>query len=201
MLNSLFLDWITHSILDSIVDSFFPFLEEIEKEVTAIDHLVYAGNPEQVLETIPSMDPASSSPQLLSVKSDPYTEKIFINESNENCTPAERFRDTFRRETQSKRPRFTRPRLNLRLLFRRAKRHVSHAWEEFWARPVLAPSATQLTLRRMARTRKIVTVLGRLLATKSDVITQIRKRLTKSASEGNNGEEFEIAIYMGDVQG
>lgn len=34
-------DWIAHGILDSIVDSFFPLLKEIEKEVTAIDDLVF----------------------------------------------------------------------------------------------------------------------------------------------------------------
>ncbi|KAG5352265.1 hypothetical protein C0989_003013 [Termitomyces sp. Mn162] len=33
-------DWIAHGILDSIVDSFFPLLEEIEQEVAAIEDLV-----------------------------------------------------------------------------------------------------------------------------------------------------------------
>ncbi|KAG6890374.1 hypothetical protein C0992_001964 [Termitomyces sp. T32_za158] len=33
-------DWIAHGILDSIVDSFFPLLEEIEREVAAIEDVV-----------------------------------------------------------------------------------------------------------------------------------------------------------------
>lgn len=38
----LFVDWIAHGIMDSIVDSFFPFLGEIDKEVTDIEALVYS---------------------------------------------------------------------------------------------------------------------------------------------------------------
>jgi magnesium transporter len=97
-------------------------------------------------------------------------------------------------------PRFVSPRLTIRLLFCRAQRFVGDIWKSYWEKPKPSPSATQLTLRRMARTRKLVTVLGRLLGTKSDVVTQIRKRLTRSAHAGHTSEELEVAIYMGDVQ-
>jgi magnesium transporter len=68
------------------------------------------------------------------------------------------------------------------------------------------PSPTTATLRRIARTRRLVTSLTRLLATKSEVMTQIRKRLLTSNSSGlrNNSskeEDVDVAIYMGDVQG
>lgn len=64
---------------------------------------------------------------------------------------------------------------------------------------------TAVTLRRMARTRRLVTSLTRLLATKSEVVAQIQKRLLTSGRSGlGNGagkdDDIEVAIYMGDVQ-
>jgi magnesium transporter len=58
----------------------------------------------------------------------------------------------------------------------------------------------------MARTRRLVTSLGRLLATKSEVVLQIRKRLliagrSRMGNETSKGDELDVAIYMGDVQG
>jgi magnesium transporter len=94
-------------------------------------------------------------------------------------------------------PHFVSSPLTIRPLFRRARRHI---WRQLWEKPDIPPSATQLTLRRMVRTRRLVTALGRLLGTKSDVVTQIRKRLMRSA-QGDTGEALEVAIYMGDVQG
>ncbi|OBZ79405.1 Magnesium transporter ALR1 [Grifola frondosa] len=45
-------DWIAHGIMDSIVDSFFPFLEGIEKEVTEIENLVFSVQGSPVPATI-----------------------------------------------------------------------------------------------------------------------------------------------------
>lgn len=58
-------------------------------------------------------------------------------------------------------------------------------------------------LIRMARTRKLVTALTRLLASKNEVVTAIRKRLIGSGSvkEGKMEENAEVAMYLGDVQG
>jgi len=201
-------DWIAHGFLDSIVDSFFPFLEEIEKEVMAIDNIVYSGNTNQVLPEAPPIDLVKGSPVSAIFDEELKAEKTNSSEStavprfSEQYTPAEKLRESYRH-----RPRFAAPRLTIPLLFRRAKRYVGGLWKGYWTRAEPAPSATQLTLRRMARTRKLVTVLGRLLATKSDVVTQIRKRLMRTAVSGGNeansqtAEELEIAIYMGDVQG
>jgi magnesium transporter len=64
--------------------------------------------------------------------------------------------------------------------------------------------STVTTLRRLARTRRLVTSLTRLLATKSEVVVQIRKRLLTSNSGGNGlrkREDVDVAIYLGDVQG
>lgn len=81
-------------------------------------------------------------------------------------------------------------------------------WEE--KRPVVEPPtklATFQTLLRMANTRRLVTSLGRLLATKSEVIGQLRKRLQVTAGnavdwdEGDMAGGQEVGIYLGDVQG
>lgn len=69
--------------------------------------------------------------------------------------------------------------------------------------PVATPTATASTLRQMARTRRLVTSLGRLLASKSEVVAQIKKRLLKTGTldPSVNAEELEVAMYMGDIQG
>jgi Mg2+ and Co2+ transporter CorA len=59
----------------------------------------------------------------------------------------------------------------------------------------------------MARVKKLIAVLGRLLSSKSDVMTGIKKRLIKGIDSrpgtgyGKTPEEVEIAIYMTDIQG
>ncbi|CCO29396.1 Putative metal ion transporter C17A12,14 [Rhizoctonia solani AG-1 IB] len=58
----------------------------------------------------------------------------------------------------------------------------------------------------MANTRRLVTSLVRLLATKSEVIGQLRKRLQGGAGgavdwdEGDMARGQEVGIYLGDVQ-
>jgi magnesium transporter len=130
-----------------------------------------------------------------------HVEKIYKAENtiSEKKTPTDR--------VPSYRTRFVSPRLTISLLFRRARRHVHIAWRGFW-RTADPPSATQLTLRRMARVKKLIAVLGRLLSSKSDVLTGIKKRLIKAIESRTDGtvdgqapEEVEIAMYMTDIQG
>jgi len=57
----------------------------------------------------------------------------------------------------------------------------------------------------MARARRLVTSLSRLLATKSEVVAQLRKRLMSTQSGPSSlssgaGDGMEVAIYLGDVQ-
>jgi len=152
----------------------------------AIDQIVFNHNSES--------DPSDASPPPDLVKIPP-TDLIPPTKAEESPIP---FREKYPSEDK---PRFVSPRLTIRLLFRRAQRYVGDIWKSYWEKPKLSPCATQVTLRRMARTRKLVTVLGRLLGTKSDVVTQIRKRLTRTAHAGHSSEELEVAIYMGDIQG
>ncbi|KAJ3569771.1 hypothetical protein NP233_g4833 [Leucocoprinus birnbaumii] len=190
-------DWIAHGILDSIVDSFFPYLDEIEKEVMAIEELIL--NPMKA-------DGSTSSGTGIDVirRSSSQT----ISEKEKTHPPLSASETISLSEKVhfdgSARPRFAVPRWTFRLLFRRLRRYVARRWRDHFSTSENPPSATTLTLRRMARARRLVTSLNRLLATKSEVITQIRKRLLKAGTSGlGNGskvEELEVAIYMGDVQ-
>ncbi|RDB29644.1 hypothetical protein Hypma_015563 [Hypsizygus marmoreus] len=192
-------DWIAHGILDSIVDSFFPILEEIEKEVVAIEDLVLAaGNAVSLPGHTSNFSPLSSmhtSPVL--------EEKASMIQNSESQSLDEK---NPLQSIEHTRTRFSSPRLTLPLALRRFKRMVGRTWRALRSQAQLPQSSpTHTTLRRMARTRKLVTSLARLLATKSEVITQIRKRLLTSGKSGlGNGtgknEDLDVAIYMGDIQ-
>jgi len=90
--------------------------------------------------------------------------------------------------------RFALPRPPLPLLYRRALRFLRNRRRSSRSRTTLL-SGAEVTLRRMAKTRRLVTTLTRLLATKSDVVSQVQKRLLSGA------EDVDVAIYMGDVHG
>lgn len=194
--------------MDSIVDSFFPFLEEIEKEVIAIDDLVFSGSQDH---TSAKDDVADAALLPLPETNIPSLELKEITAKESSSVDRHLYFDEKQATNDSTsediRPRFIRPRLTIPLVFRRWKRFLSGSWSRLWKKSVTLPNATNLTLRRMARTRKLVTTLGRLLGTKSDVVTQIRKRLVAASQSGlgnrmtTKGEELEVAIYMGDVQG
>jgi len=139
-----------------------------------------------------SEEPASSQATKLGVE---FSEK-------KGLTEAEKIRDDFR-------PRFASPKPTVAILLRRCRRYIwrnfRFAFRKKGDRGESPLSATQMTLRRMAMARKLVTSLGRLLATKSDVVTQVRKRLIRTADQnaktGQVSQESDLAMYMGDLQG
>lgn len=202
-------DWIAHGILDSIVDSFFPFFNEIEREVMDIDDLVYADADAEEISEEPVVIVAephtpSTLKQELPPEPTPLTkESPLQSEEKKTSAPSNPSEESIR-------PHFTAPRPTLRMLFRRARRYIIGLWHRLSRltraqnRPAkVNPRIT--TLRRMAKTRRLVTNLGRSLAGKSEVVTRIRKRLLQQGFEpalGNGGsksEELEVAIYMGDI--
>jgi magnesium transporter len=200
-------DWIAHGILDSVVDSFFPFLEKVEKEVVEVEELVFSGDQERVRATkAQSQVTASTIPSRTDTR-ETETKKL----------------DTFKSlgalvDEKSQAPsdtmdivktRFSLPRPTIPLFFRRVKRallSISIPLPISLEANRTTGNSTASTLHRMARTRKLVTSLTRLLATKSEVVTQIRKRLLTTGQSGlGNGagkdDDIEVAIYMGDVHG
>lgn len=194
-------DWIAHGILDSIVDSFFPYLEEIGKEVMAIEELVLDPMKSDVM-TVPSIAGPESEKSLKRSSSQTITEEKL--HSPVPITETLSMTEKTLRSDGGVRPRFAAPHWTLPLIFRRVRRYLTKRWNRPPSAQEAPPSATTLTLRRMARARKLVTSLSRLLASKSEVITQIRKRLLKAGTSGlgtgSKAEELEVAIYMGDVQ-
>lgn len=179
--------------MDSIVDSIFPILDEIEQEVRAIDQIIFTGPTTQ-----PPHDVKNDTKISLTIRSaDPEPKKAFKIEviTSEKTIPT---------RITSYHTHFASPRLSISLQFRRAKRRL---WRTF-RRKEDSPSATLVTLRRMARARKSIAVLGRLFGSKSDLMTGIKKRLIKSIESKSEGtvnrqtpEEVEIAMYMTDIQG
>ena len=183
-----------------MVDSFFPFLQEVEKEVPEFEDIVFSD-----LEKPPvTKSSVSNSPVEAEAARD--EEKGFAPPANDSVDeksppPLD--------SLISARTRFSLPRPTLPLFFRRLKRALTSIRISITAtgeRRTALANPTYITLRRMARTRRLVTSLTRLLATKSEVVTQIRKRLLSSNPSGlGNGtgkdDDTEVAIHMGDVQG
>ncbi|KAG5649900.1 hypothetical protein H0H81_001561 [Sphagnurus paluster] len=191
-------DWIAHGLLDSIVDSFFPLLDDITREVTAIQDLVLtSGRLPGALNTDLPIVP----PHRLQEPVEKRVASMMINslEIEKGSTLS---------VTRVK-PRFTAPHLTFALVLRRVRKFFHKGWDLVKIKsPARQPSSARNTLLRMARTRKLVVSLARLLATKSEVITQIRKRLLASnnstigsGARHNGNGDLDIAIYMTNVQG
>jgi magnesium transporter len=185
-------DWIAHGILDSVVDSFFPFLKEIEQQVLAVEALVFSSN---------DVSHTSSTNTLVDL--------IHIPTDDQCDTSIEKLPDALSKEMGEPPPSWncslSLPRLTRPLFFRRLKCRFQNLRNTFaTTREARTQAMTTNTLLRMARARRLVTSLTRLLATKSEVVSQIRKRFLiggRQTASPQGNDDLEIAIYMGDVQG
>ncbi|KAH9046262.1 hypothetical protein EDB84DRAFT_1466942 [Lactarius hengduanensis] len=167
--------WIAHGILDSIVDSFFPFVEEIEKEVMAIESVVYNEDSPGSTVTAPSISLAHAR-----------ASRLLTSEEKLPLDPHADEKHLFFRDVASIRTaktQFSLPRPSGSKL-----RNVEPSF-----------SRASFDLRRMARTRRLVTSVARVLATKPEVVAGIRKRLM-TADGLVTGDDAEVGIYLGDVQ-
>ncbi|KAG7450560.1 uncharacterized protein BT62DRAFT_927845 [Guyanagaster necrorhizus] len=181
--------WIAHGLLDSIVDSFFPFLEEIEKEVVAIEELVFSLRPGARHDFNPSLVEQVNNPTPLS-----SVTVHGVDKEKEQLSEK-----PLQQEDLSLQTRFFLPRPPLPILFRRIKRLFRQRRKQTFTMDTSSSlSPTTSTLRRMAKARRLVTSLTRLLASKADVVLQIRKRLLSGHEKKT--DDAEIAIYMGDIQ-
>lgn len=183
--------------MDSIVDSFFPFLENIEKEVAAIESLVFSTNASGEPADRSSLEGGSSS-SITVVGSSP---KLSTGESKEDLLSMKQ-EDTIHSigaKTHFSLP--PPPRRTWRLFLgyiQPLKRMIP--FRSRTQEPV--PSETTSTVHRMARTRRLVTSLTRVLAAKSEVVTQLKKRLLMMGGiRGGIRDDKDVFIYMGDVQG
>jgi magnesium transporter len=205
--------WIVHGILDSVVDSFFPLVEEIEEHVMAIESIIH--NEDNPASTITPIPPANTrtSRILPAAETNPLA-----NASAPRAPPAEEKvvtassaideKHAFSRDVASVKTvmtQFSLPRLTYGLMLRRWRRAISRFFR-FCMRDEphkVEPSFTRASfdLHRMARTRRLATAVARVLATKPEVVAGIRKRLLASSDGPDASDDAEVAIYFGDVQG
>lgn len=191
--------------MDSIVDSFFPYLDIIEKEALDIDRLVFSAGddtPAPKKDSIGILSEQTLGPD--SPDSPELKEKISVDVDEKGSL------NLGKASTKSiiAKPRFSSP-TSFPLLVRRARRAIR---ETLTSIPRFKAVDTQssdyyhplTTVHRMARIRRLVTSLTRFLAVKSEVVAQVRKRLLAKGewSLGTGTEDdLDVFVYMGDVQG
>ena len=207
------IDWIAHGLLDSVVDSFFPILNVIEREVKVIESIVsgdVAGSDSQTTEKgRPSLKDADQRSALRDKSISSIDIKREMGDAND--TPPLSVEKVQSPNQKISFLIYSAPNRAL-ISFARIKHVLVRIYRVI--RPLGQGDgecgmafASSTTLQRMAITRRVVTSLTRLLASKSDVIAQIRKRLLTSSSIGlwhyelGSGDENEVGIYMGDVHG
>lgn len=170
----------------------------------AIDNIIFPDHSDQI---IPAEPPKSHKVGLIISG---LTNKLIPTRANSNSQLKDQYSDDQKTEdekSKSPRPRFVTPSLTVSLVFHRMERSISNAWKSWGTKVEPPPTPSQLTLRRMGSTRKLVTSLVRLLTTKPDVLAAFRKRLMRVAAlksqsmTGQSSDELEVAIYSGDVQG
>ena len=169
--------------MDSIVDGFFPVLNEIEKEVERVEELVTGLDEQNDAEHLAIDSPEGGSSEV-TLKSDTVTS---------GASPDAEKKDEILQEKDSIKPTKTHRRRRRRRMWHHIRRVFVWCWQRIRRKK---PSENSILardlrrLRRMTATRRLVTTLGRLLSSKYEVVAQVRKRLA--------GQE--VSIYMGDVQ-
>lgn len=208
-IDGLCIDWIAHDILDSIVDSFFPFLENIQTEAMMFDKTLLIDNNcfSRNLNPIIIMEPPKS-PKATSVISGLTQRRVPTridtgSQLNEKYSGDQEPED--KKSQHSPQPRFVVPGLTVSLVFHRTRRFITNVWNSWRTKkvkPPPTPTPSRLMIRRIGSTRKLVTSLVRLLATKSDVLTAFKKRLMRKAALKATGRSSDdLVIYSEDVQG
>ena len=172
-------------------------MDEIEEHVTAIESVVY--NWDSPASTIPSNPLAFAR----AVKGPPAEEKALsppfsVDEKQAFVGDVASVRTA--------RTRLSLPRLTFGLMWWRMRRAcprfvglcLRRRPRDVKPKPVFTRDSCDLW--RMARTRRLVTSVARVLATKPEVLAGIHKRLLTSDGLAA-GDDAEVAIYFGNIQG
>lgn len=193
--------------MDSIVDSFFPFLDEIDKEVADIESLVYTSG--TVTSSSPSQDP--SSPALSTSSGSATVTSERSPGGDEKGGGGSGFDLTIKKEdtihSAAAKTHFSLPRrrgASLRVFVDRGIEFMRSLLDRGAYARKLGLSITAGNVHRMARARRLVTSLTRFLHAKSEVVAQIKKRMLKTGEFGlgnGTGDDQDVFMYMGDVQG
>jgi magnesium transporter len=194
-------DWIAHGIIDSIVDSYFPFLEEIEREILSIENLIFSDLDVRLEESMSNetpLEPQVSNPSTL-VSKDSFT---FREKNLMSPTLSEKLE-----QRSVHRMQFAVPKqqlLSLRRIKQFNRKLLRLLSKSHWRVHSPHSDSTPTTVQRVAHIRRLVTSLSRFLATKSEVVAQIKKRMLMTGEHGlgnGTGDDRDVFIYMGDVQG
>lgn len=192
------LDGIAYGILDAAVDSFFPFLGEVGHEIAELEDLVFGpSRPQSLLaghenglssEGTLHVSSARESIQLSRDKEKLQIEKVELEKVSEEKPPVDAGAPTPKASAL------------LHWLRRSLSEYLRNTPITLFPRKVEKPAlSTMSALHRISRTRRLVTSLARLLATKSEVISRMRKR--PSTRRGHDEGDSEIEVDLGSVQG
>lgn len=202
-IDGLCIDWVAHDILDSIVDSFFPFLENIQTEAMAFDKTLFFDDNNYFSHPIMITEPPKSRKvtSIISGLTQRRVPNLTGSQLDEKYSDDQKLED--KKSQHSPQPRFVVPGLTVSLVFHRTRRFITNVWNSWRTKKAEPhPTPSRLMLRRIGSTRKLVTSLVRLLATKSDVLTAFRKRLMRKTALKTGGRSSDdLVIYSGDVQG
>jgi magnesium transporter len=183
------------------VDSFFPFVAQINKEVDEIERSLYSDfdNPDAV--KVGATEPKPSSDSTLDIVDEKNDDSsITTYDEKPSLSPVIS-------QQHVKTTMFRASPLPISLYIRRARRFLKSklfktSTEAGVGEPWISQQANPATrtVYRMAKIRRLVTSLTRLLSTKADLIGQIRKRLV-ARGEWSLDSDPELYIHLGDIIG
>ncbi|KAF8523084.1 hypothetical protein BU17DRAFT_44052 [Hysterangium stoloniferum] len=191
-------DWIAHGILDSIVDQYFPLLKKIDQEVKGFDDLLLSIDG-PVRDRRALLKPTLTVETPLREDTNETNDEKLISGDNIEKISGLGDKSVFKTAEYSGSRPFT---LNYTRLI--GKLAVFLTGQPAVKRDDLTSVMTPSPLMRMASARKLVTSLSRLLGTKSEVISQMRKHLGSNAAIGFGSSEqtlaVDVGIYLDDIQ-
>lgn len=194
-------DWIAHGVLDSVVDSFFPFIAQINKEVDEIEKFLYSDPDcsDDAVKVSSTESKPSSDSTLDSVDEKKDDASMTSYDEKPPLSPV--------RSQHVKTAMFRSSPLPISLYIRRARRFLKSklsktSTETGVGEPWISQQANPATrtVYRMVKIRRLVTSLTRLLSTKADLIRQIRKRLV-IRGDWSLDSDPELYIHLGDILG
>lgn len=176
--------------MDSIVDGFMPLIRQIELEVERVDALVAGMNEEPGLPQANSIKPVYSVDVTVVNDSSPDSPVQEKEKEKGNVTSVpSSFPSTFGRRVLSVSSSI------IYWIWARGKQgvHVARLSGRWLKKRRVKKNATRAKmLTRMSATRKAVITMARLLAPKSEVLGQLKKRLRIVT---------DLEAHLGDVQG
>lgn len=194
-------DWIAHGLLDSIVDQFFPLLDRIDREVKDLDDLI---SPVTSSNAAPDMQAQTTSAPALeatsqdhnSLEKDPDQSEVKVLVKKEE-SPTSSLDSVVKAKNV-----YMTPLALIRHMYPTFKSVSSRLRAVLRSQSKSKKGTIQRTpLMRIAATRRLVTSLSRLLGTKSEVLSQLKKRLAMHPHGPTSQTNMDVGIYLDDIQG